>query len=108
MGSVLSVRSLHLFWLSMPTLINSMLNTHEKREKMSDVVQGEYERKVEKSSILRDFGCPFQLHGIGSLSLNCGIKCTDDGMHYDGAVYEAELHIDMMFSALLIESHQKL
>jgi hypothetical protein len=27
-------------------------------------------------------------------------------MHYDGAVYEAELHI--MFNALLIESHQKL
>jgi hypothetical protein len=48
MGSVLSVRSLYLFWLSMPTLINSILNTHEKREKMSDVVQGEYERKVEK------------------------------------------------------------
>jgi hypothetical protein len=106
MGSVSSVRSPHLFWLGMPTLINSMLNTQEKRVKMNDVVQGEYEREVRKSSILREFGGPFQLLDIGSLSLNCGIKCTDDGMHYDGAVYEAELHI--MFNALLIESHQKL
>ncbi|PNY14433.1 hypothetical protein L195_g011114 [Trifolium pratense] len=106
MGSVSSVRSPHLFWLGMPTLINSMLNTQEKRVKMNDVVQGEYEREVRKSSILREFGGPFQLLDIGSLSLNCGIKCTDDGMHYDSAVYEAELHI--MFNALLIESHQKL
>jgi hypothetical protein len=66
------------------------------------------EKLRKKSSILRDFGCPFQLLGIGSLSLNCGIKCTDDGMHHDGVFYEAELHIDMMFSALFIESHQKL
>jgi len=80
MGSVLTVRSLHLFWLSMPTFINS--NTHEKREKMSDVAQDEYERKVQQSSILRDFGGPFQLLGIGSLSLNYEIKCTDDGIVY--------------------------
>lgn len=73
---------------------------------MSDAMQGEYAREVHKSSILREFGGPFQLLDIGSLSLNCGIKCTDDGMHYDEAVYEAELHV--MFNALLIESHQKL
>lgn len=106
MGSVSSVRSPHLFWLGMPTLINSMLNTQEKRVKMNDVMEGEYERELRKSGILREFGGPFQLLDIGLLSLNCGIKCTDDGMHYDGAVYEAELHI--MFNALLIESHQKL
>nr|XP_027187404.1 uncharacterized protein LOC101515622 isoform X2 [Cicer arietinum] len=105
-GSVSSVRSPHLFWLGIPTLINSMLNTKEKREKMSDVVQGEYTREVRKSGILREFGGPFRLLDIGSLSLNCGIKCTDDGMHYDADVYEAELHV--MFNALLIESHQKL
>ncbi|XP_058748074.1 protein ALTERED XYLOGLUCAN 9 [Vicia villosa] len=105
-GSVSSVRSPHLFWLGMPTLINSMLNTQMKRERMSDVLQGEYKREVHKSSILKELGGPFQLLDIGSLSLNCGIKCTDDGMHYDEAVYEAALHV--MFNALLIESHQKL
>ena len=43
---------------------------------------------------------------IGSLSWTCGIKCTDDGMHYDGVVYEAGVQI--MLNALLIESHQRL
>ncbi|KAK7300631.1 hypothetical protein RJT34_11479 [Clitoria ternatea] len=104
-GSV-SVRSPHLFWLGMPTLINSMLNTQEKREKMTGLMVGEYERELKRSSILRQFGGPLQLVDIGSLSWNCGIRCTDDGMHYDGVVYEAGVHI--MLNALLIESHQKL
>ncbi|XP_061347932.1 protein ALTERED XYLOGLUCAN 9 [Gastrolobium bilobum] len=104
-GSV-SVRSPHLFWLGMPTLINSMLNTQEKKDKMTDLMRGEYERELQKSNILRQFGGPLQLLDIGSLSWNCGIKCTDDGMHYDGVVYEAGVHI--MLNALLIESHQKL
>ncbi|XP_057442062.1 protein ALTERED XYLOGLUCAN 9 isoform X2 [Lotus japonicus] len=104
-GSV-SVRSPHLFWLGMPTLINSMLNTQEKRVKMTNLMRDEYESELQKSNILRQFGGPLQLLDIGSLSWNCGIKCTDDGMHYDGAVYEAGLQI--MLNALLIESHQKL
>ncbi|TKY56656.1 PC-Esterase protein [Spatholobus suberectus] len=104
-GSV-SVRSPHLFWLGMPTLVNSMLNTKEKREKMTDLVWGEYEREVQGSGMLRQFGGPLQLLDIGSLSWNCGIRCTDDGMHYDAVVYEAGVQI--MLNALLIESHQKL
>lgn len=104
-GSV-SVRSPHLFWLAMPTLVNSMLNTQEKRVKMTDLLRGDYEREVQNSNMLRQYGGPLQLLDIGSLSWNCGIKCTDDGMHYDGVVYEAGVHI--MLNALLIESHQKL
>ncbi|KAL1348580.1 hypothetical protein HN51_024560 [Arachis hypogaea] len=104
-GSV-SVRSPHLFWLGMPTLVNSMLNTQEKKEKMTDLVTVEYEREVERSNILRKFGGPFQLLDMGSLSWNCGNKCTDDGMHYDLVVYEAAVHI--LLNALLIESNQKL
>lgn len=101
-----SVRSPHLFWLGMPTLVNSMLNTNEKREKMTDLMWGEYEREVQGSGMLRQFGGPLQLVDIGSLSWTCGIKCTDDGMHYDGVVYEAGVQI--MLNALLIESHQRL
>ena len=104
-GSV-SVRSPHLFWLGMPTLVNSMLNTQEKKEKMTDLMRVEYERELQKSNMLRQFGGPFQLLDMGSLSWNCGIKCTDDGMHYDVAVYEAGVHI--LLNALLIESNQKL
>ena len=36
-GSVF-VRSPHLFWLGMPMLINEMLNTKEKSEKMNDKI----------------------------------------------------------------------
>ncbi|KAL9316410.1 hypothetical protein ACSQ67_017411 [Phaseolus vulgaris] len=101
-----AVRSPHLFWLGMPTLVNSMLNTKEKKEKMTDLVRGEYEREVKRSGMLRQFEGPLQLLDIGSLSWNCGIRCTDDGMHYDGIVYEAGVHV--MLNALLIESHQKI
>ncbi|XP_020234124.1 uncharacterized protein LOC109814169 [Cajanus cajan] len=105
-ASVAVRSSPHLFWLGMPSLVNSMLNTAAKRERMTDIVWGEYEREVQGSGMLRQFGGPFQLLDIGSLSWNCGIRCTDDGMHYDGVVYEAGVHV--MLNALLIESHQKL
>ncbi|KAI4307702.1 hypothetical protein L6164_030862 [Bauhinia variegata] len=104
-GSV-SVRSPHLFWLGMPTLVNSMLNTEEKRVKMTNLRLVAYNRELEKNMLLQQDGGPFQLLDIGSLSWNCGIRCTDDGMHYDGAVYEAAVHI--LLNALLIKSHQKL
>ncbi|KAI9100212.1 hypothetical protein K1719_024430 [Acacia pycnantha] len=104
--SSVSVRSTHLFWLGLPTLINSMLNTEEKREKMTDVMRVSYERELKKSQLLQQFGGPFQQLDIGSLSWDCGIRCTDDGMHYDGAVYDAAVHI--LLNALLIVSHQKL
>ncbi|KAL5574160.1 hypothetical protein UlMin_023757 [Ulmus minor] len=104
-GSV-SVRSPHLFWIGMPTLINSMLNTEEKREKMTDEMRASYDRQLWKSRILRQSGGPLLALDIESLSWNCGIRCTVDGMHYDESVYEASVHI--MLNALLIESHQRL
>ena len=104
-GSV-SVRSPHLFWIGMPTLINSMLNTEEKREKMTDTMRVAYEEALRRSKVLRQSGGPILLLDMESLTWNCGVKCTDDGMHYDGAVYEAAVHI--MLNALLIESDQTL
>lgn len=101
-----SVRSLHLFWLGMPMLINGMLNTEEKREKMSDEMWHSYDRALRNSRLLRRYGGPLLLLDIQSMSWNCGHRCTVDGMHYDGAVYEAALHI--LLNSLLIESHQKL
>ncbi|PIA63921.1 hypothetical protein AQUCO_00201325v1 [Aquilegia coerulea] len=101
-----SVRSPHMFWLGMPVLINSMLNTEEKREKMNEVIQASYEKKLYESKLLRQSGGPLVLLDIKLLSRNCGAKCTVDGMHYDTAVYEAAIHV--MFNALLIESQQRL
>ncbi|XP_050228601.1 protein ALTERED XYLOGLUCAN 9 [Mercurialis annua] len=104
-GSV-SVRSPHLFWLGMPMLINGMLNTEAKRERMSDEMWHAYDRALRNSRLLRRYGGPLLLLDIQSMSWNCGPRCTLDGMHYDLAVYEAAIHI--LLNALLIESHQKL
>ncbi|WRX20685.1 hypothetical protein QQP08_013172 [Theobroma cacao] len=104
-GSV-SIKSPHLFWLGLPMLINGMLNTEEKREKMSDALWHAYDRALGDSKLLRQTGGPLLLLDIQSLTWNCGPRCTSDGMHYDGAIYEAAVQI--MLNALLIESHQQL
>ncbi|KAL5743603.1 hypothetical protein ACOSP7_026470 [Xanthoceras sorbifolium] len=104
-GSV-SIRSPHLFWLGMPMLINGMLNTGEKREKMKDAMWHAYDKALGNSKLLRQTGGPLILLDIQSLTWNCGPRCTVDGMHYDGAVYEAAVHV--MLNALLVESHQRL
>lgn len=104
-GSV-SFRSPPFFWLGMPMLINSMLNTEEKRERMNDAAFNTYETELRESKILQEFGGPLLLLDIHSLTQDCGRRCTEDGMHYDAVVYNAAIHI--MLNALLIESHQKL
>lgn len=104
--NVVPIRSPNLFWLGMPKLISSMLNPDEKREKMSDVMWQAYSDELYRSKLLQQSGGPLFLLDIHSLSNNCGAHCTDDGMHYHGAVYEAAVHI--MLNGLLIESNQKL
>lgn len=96
----------HMFWLGMPVLINSVLNTDEKKEKMTDAVLQAYTDELYRSKLLREFGGPFFLLDTLALSSNCGAGCTDDGMHYDQVVYEALVHV--MLNGLLIESNQKL
>ncbi|KAL6225719.1 hypothetical protein ACLB2K_004568 [Fragaria x ananassa] len=105
-GSVLARPPPHLFWIGMPTLINSMLNSEEKRDKMTDALRAAYDEQLRQSNLVRQSSGPFLLLDVESLSWNCGVRCTEDGMHYDMPVYEAALHI--MLNALLIESHQKL
>ncbi|KAF3791232.1 hypothetical protein EJ110_NYTH07708 [Nymphaea thermarum] len=104
-GSV-SVKSPHMFWLGMPTLINSMLNTQEKREKMTDRACEDYNREVGQSRLLKQSGGPLMLLDVGSLTHNCGPGCTTDGMHYNKAIYEAAAQI--MLNALIIQSQQSI
>ncbi|GAB4836119.1 hypothetical protein Ancab_001035 [Ancistrocladus abbreviatus] len=106
LGTVSGRSQAHLFWLGMPMLINSMLNTEEKRERMINVTLDAYSRRLHRSHLLRQSSGPFLLLDIQSLSKNCGVHCTQDGMHYDAIVYEAAIQI--MLNALLIESQQKL
>lgn len=96
---------LHLFWVGMPTLITSMLNTAEKKEKMTTAMCSSYDKELSGSSLLRQSGGPLLKVDIGLLSDFCGNRCTSDGMHYDEVVYDAALQI--MLNALLIESNQK-
>ncbi|XP_068653622.1 protein ALTERED XYLOGLUCAN 9-like [Aristolochia californica] len=104
-GSV-RLESQHMFWLGMPTLINSMLNTEEKKEKMSGSMCEAYDKELAESKLLHETGGPLMLLDIRSLSRNCGSHCTADGMHYQGVVYEAAVQI--MLNALLIESEQQI
>ncbi|KAL3629130.1 hypothetical protein CASFOL_026352 [Castilleja foliolosa] len=101
-----SARLLHLFWVGMPTLITSMLNTDAKRERMTALMCDLYEDELRKSRVLRSSGGPVLNLDIRLLSSLCGARCTSDGMHYDGVVYDAAVQI--MMNALLIESDQKL
>ncbi|GAB2246592.1 hypothetical protein Droror1_Dr00002085 [Drosera rotundifolia] len=105
-GAVCARSQPHLFWLGMPMLINSMLNTEEKREKMSNVTRDAYDWRVRQSKLLRQSNGPFLLLDVRDLSKNCGVHCTEDGMHYYGIIYEAAVQI--MLNALLIQSRQKL
>ena len=98
--SSLCVEQPRMFWLGMPTLVDALLNSEEKREKMGKSVWEEYVREMEESQLLREKGGPFWLLDVGSLTRNCGERCAEDGMHYDGAVYDAAVHI--MLNALLV------
>ncbi|KAE8684680.1 putative Alpha-expansin 13 precursor [Hibiscus syriacus] len=77
-GSVPIKSSSHLFWLGLPVLINGMLNTEEKREKMSDAVWHAYDRALGDSKLLRQNGGPLLLLDSQSLTWNCGPHCISD------------------------------
>ncbi|GFP98227.1 hypothetical protein PHJA_001966700 [Phtheirospermum japonicum] len=100
-----SARLLHLFWVGVPTLITSLLNTDAKREKMTGLICDLYDDELKRSQVLRRFGGPVLNLDIRLLSGLCGARCTSDGMHYDEVVYDAAVQI--MLNALLIESDQK-
>ncbi|KAK4347629.1 hypothetical protein RND71_033968 [Anisodus tanguticus] len=83
-----------------------MLNTDEKREKMTDVMWQAYTNELYRSKLLQQSGGPLLLLDVHALSNDCGARCTADGMHYHRVVYEAAVHV--MLNALLVESNQNL
>lgn len=93
----------HLFWLGLPDLVEPMLNTEEKRERMNRTVSRRYEREGRRMG--RSSGGPFFYLDVGMMTRRCGEGCTADGMHYDRAVYDAAVQV--MLNALLIESRQR-
>ncbi|XP_040383896.1 uncharacterized protein LOC107305080 [Oryza brachyantha] len=104
--SPLPVPPPHMFWLGLPRLVNHMLNTDAKKAHMNDTMLQTYDLEVERRGILQRDGGPFVLLDVGKLTRGCGQQCTADGMHYNGEVYDAILHI--MLNALVIESQQRI
>ncbi|CAN6284101.1 unnamed protein product [Urochloa humidicola] len=104
--SPLPVPPPHMFWLGLPHLVNHMLNTDAKRARMNGTMLRAYDQEVDQRGLVRGDGGPCLLLDVGKLTQGCGQQCTTDGMHYDGEVYDAVLHI--MLNALVIESQQRI
>jgi hypothetical protein len=104
--SPLPVPPPHMFWLGLPHLVSHMLNTEAKRAHMNGTMLHAYNREADQRGLVRGDGGPCLLLDVGKLTQGCGQQCTADGMHYDGEVYDAVLHI--MLNALVIESQQRI
>lgn len=92
-----------MFWLNIPDLINPLLNTEEKRKKLTREIWTEYDDKLKTSKLLQPEG-PLTLLDLHHLSKGCGIECTTDGMHYCSMVYDTAVQI--LLNALLIVTQQ--
>lgn len=92
-----------MFWMNVPKLVNPILNTEEKRQKLTDELCWHYHEELRLSRILQPKG-PLVLLDVYKLSKGCGMECTTDGMHYCSVVYDAAIQV--MLNALLIATHQ--
>eukprot|EP00250_Pteridium_aquilinum_P011351 c20006_g1_i2 orf=282-1430(-) len=92
-----------MFWMNVPKLVNPMLNTAEKRQKLTNELCARYDQELRISKIMQPKG-PLMLLDLYELSKGCGSECTSDGMHYCGVVYEAAVQV--MLNELLIATHQ--
>jgi hypothetical protein len=63
-------------------------------------------RSIGGRGLLRGDDGPCMLLDVAKLTQGCGQQCTADGMHYNGEVYDAVLHI--ILNALVIESQQRI
>ncbi|KZV53805.1 hypothetical protein F511_00071 [Dorcoceras hygrometricum] len=95
-----------VFWLGMPTLVNSKLNTDLKRARLTDFVRRMYDDALRGSKILRQSGGPMFLLDLRLLSDLCGADCAADGMHYEEFVHDAAVQI--MLNILAMPSNQNI
>ncbi|CAK9206971.1 unnamed protein product [Sphagnum troendelagicum] len=93
----------HIFWLNLPMLIPSLMQTDMKRQKMTRHQNDLYDAQLHGSKILHPEG-PFLLLDIRKLSGGCSPECSLDGIHYSNATYRAVLHV--LINTLLIATHQ--
>ncbi|KAJ4943960.1 hypothetical protein NE237_014176 [Protea cynaroides] len=76
-GSI-SIRSPHMFWLGMPTLVNSMLHTEEKRLKMNNVIRNAYDRELYEKIVgpcVQLMGCIMMKQFMKLQFTACSMRC---------------------------------
>jgi hypothetical protein len=81
-----------IFWMSLPTLIPSLLQSEVKQKQMTTYKLQVYSREVLESQVLHPKGVAMLLD-IQKLSQLCGPQCTRDGIHYSPAIYQAALQL---------------
>jgi histone H3/H4 len=94
------------WWVSVPTVVPSKLQTSQKQRTMTALQLGAYasaQKKVLLSSNVS--GLPlFALLDIQHLTRQCGVLCTSDGIHSVPEVYEAALQNVMHHAARCAET----
>lgn len=88
-----------IFWMSLPTLIPSLLQSEVKQKQMTTYNLQVYLREVQESQILHPKGVAMLLD-IQKLSRQCGPRCSHDGIHYNQAIYQAALQV--LINSLLL------
>lgn len=92
-----------LFWMNLPTLLPILYQSELKIERMTTQKLKLYTMELLKSEITGSRGLTTLLD-IQILSDQCGLRCTQDGIHYSQAIYRAALHV--MVNNLLIVTKQ--
>lgn len=92
-----------LFWMNLPNLLPILFQSELKRERMTTQKLKLYTMELLKSEMTGNRGLTTLLD-IQALSDQCGLRCTQDGIHYSQAIYKAALHA--MINNLLIVTKQ--
>ncbi|KAJ4974330.1 hypothetical protein NE237_007504 [Protea cynaroides] len=76
-GSI-SIRSPPMFWLGMPTLVNSMLNTEKKKLKMNSAMCDAYDRELYEKIVglgVQLMGCIMMKQFMKPQFISCSMHC---------------------------------
>lgn len=80
-----------MFWFTVSNIISSKLKTEEKQQRMTPSQVDKYNDQISESGITRiPAMSAIDVHG---LTASCGAKCTEDGIHYQTAVYDATMQV---------------
>jgi hypothetical protein len=88
-GSPSKAPPLEAFWLSVTSVVPSKLKTDQKRQMMTPANVAGYNDAIRRSGV----ASKATLIDMHSLSASCGALCTEDGIHYGNATYDAVIQV---------------